>query len=172
MLATPHMITGAAIGKMTRRLWIALPLAFVSHFALDFIPHLDSHGLFGVKGGGPTPAEAGMAALDTVFGIALVMWAVGRQPGRRTMLLAALCAAVIDLADNVPPWGPHFQAWPGTAWLSAFHHGHSHGLAADHWLLGLGTQIAVMVLALWIVLAWKPPGPRFRSFRKPAEYTG
>jgi len=168
MLATPHMITGAAIGKVTRRLWIALPVAFVSHFALDFIPHLDSHGLFGIKGGGPTHAEAAMAILDTVVGIALVLWAVGRQPGRRTMILAALFAAVIDLADNVPPWGPYFQAWPGTAWLSAFHHGHSHGLTAEHWLLGLSTQIAVTAIALWIVLARKSAGRLFHRLARRA----
>ena len=133
MRAASHMVTGAAIGKVTRRLWIALPVAFLSHFVLDFIPHLDSHAMFGVKGGGPTRGEATMAALDALIGIALVIWAVDRQPGRRTMLLAAFLGIVIDLVDNVPPWSHWFRAWPVTSWLSVFHHAHQHNVTPAQW---------------------------------------
>jgi len=154
------MIAGAAIGKATRRLWVGLPVAFLSHFVLDFIPHLDSHAMFGIKGGGVTRGEATMAALDALLGIALVLWAVGRQPRWRAMLMAAFLAIVIDFVDNVPPWSQWFRAWPGTSWLSAFHHAHQHNVTPAQWPLGFGTQIAVTAIAMWLVLAWKPPWAR------------
>lgn len=39
MTATNHMLTGALIAVTVQRPELAIPLAFVSHFALDAIPH-------------------------------------------------------------------------------------------------------------------------------------
>lgn len=39
MTATNHALTGAAIALAVKRPELALPLAFVSHFVLDAIPH-------------------------------------------------------------------------------------------------------------------------------------
>lgn len=41
MLSTPHLLVGAAIVKTIPNPVISLPLAFLSHFALDYIPHWD-----------------------------------------------------------------------------------------------------------------------------------
>src|SRR5947199_309584 len=41
MLATPHLVTGAAIGKVLKRPALAWPVAFASYFLLDHVPHLD-----------------------------------------------------------------------------------------------------------------------------------
>lgn len=41
MLSTPHILVGAAIVKAIPNPVISLPLAFLSHFALDSIPHWD-----------------------------------------------------------------------------------------------------------------------------------
>ena len=60
MTATPHILAGAAIGKVLRRPWLAWPVAFVSHFLLDFTPHLDSHAVYGVEQGGHWPQRRGM----------------------------------------------------------------------------------------------------------------
>ncbi len=73
MTATPHILVGAAIGKVLRRPWLAWPATFVSHFLLDFTPHLDSHGLFGVKHSGPTTPEAALGILDFAFGAWLII---------------------------------------------------------------------------------------------------
>jgi hypothetical protein len=72
MMATPHMMAGAAIGKAVGRPWVALPIAFVSHFLLDAVPHLDSATLYGVKHAGPTVPEAAIAIADFVLGCLLV----------------------------------------------------------------------------------------------------
>jgi hypothetical protein len=144
------MVTGAAIGKSVRPFWLAAVAAFASHFLLDFIPHSDTHSLFGGPGG-VTRAEVIGTLVDVVLGVALVLWATARQPWRRAAIWAAFAAVVIDLVDNVPPWGPHFQTWAGTAWLSAFHHGIQHNLPRAEWPLGIGIQIVFLAAALWVI---------------------
>lgn len=46
MTATNHALAGATIGLFVAQPIIALPLAFISHFVLDLIPHfgLDEYG--------------------------------------------------------------------------------------------------------------------------------
>lgn len=39
MTATNHALTGAAIAMLIKRPELAIPMAFLSHFALDAIPH-------------------------------------------------------------------------------------------------------------------------------------
>lgn len=145
------MLAGAAIGKVLRRPWLAWPAAFLSHFLLDYVPHLDSHALFG-RPTGVTGPEVTMGIIDGVVGIVLVLWLAHGQPARRAMLGAATFAIVMDVFDNALPWGAWFHAWPGTAWLSAFHHGFQHNLTPAQWPLGVLTQGAVMALALWVCL--------------------
>lgn len=40
MMATSHALSGAAIAIAVKEPMLALPLAFVSHFALDILPHI------------------------------------------------------------------------------------------------------------------------------------
>jgi hypothetical protein len=39
MLVTNHVLSGAVIGAATRNPWLAFPLGFASHLALDVAPH-------------------------------------------------------------------------------------------------------------------------------------
>ena len=39
MLTSIHLVTGAAIGKITGNLWISIPISLLSHYLLDIIPH-------------------------------------------------------------------------------------------------------------------------------------
>lgn len=41
MTATNHALTGAVIALAINEPWLAIPLAFLSHFAIDAIPHWD-----------------------------------------------------------------------------------------------------------------------------------
>jgi hypothetical protein len=45
MLLTPHVAAGLAIGAAVPDPRVAVPLAFVSHFVLDAVPHWDDIGL-------------------------------------------------------------------------------------------------------------------------------
>jgi len=152
MMTIPHMLAGAAIGRTARRPWLAYPAAFASHFLLDYLPHLDTHGLFGVKRGGPTGIEASVGVADFLIGALLVLTLSRRQPDRRVMLGGAFCGALLDIVEYVPPVGPWFKNWAGTAWLARFHHGIQHNLTPSHWLLGFGTQAIVLAISIAICL--------------------
>jgi len=157
MMLTPHLLAGAAIGKAAKRPRLVIPLAFTSHLALDVVPHLDSHGLFGAARCGPTFLEAAVAVADFAIGLVVTLWLVHGTPWRKAATQGAVAGVILDLMDNVPPWGDWFSAWVGTAWLSSFHHGIQPRTTADQWLIGLGTQAAV--IALCGAFLRYPPGP-------------
>jgi hypothetical protein len=161
MLATPHLLTGTAIAAVLRRPLLAWPTAFASHFVLDFVPHLDSHALFGTAQGGPTGPEVAMAVLDTLVGIALVAASISvalrnhdprsASAPRRLMAGGAFFALMIDLMQNIDPWAAWFRQWPGMASLESFHHGFQHNVTPADWPLGFGTQAVVTALALCVI---------------------
>jgi hypothetical protein len=152
MLATPHMLAGAAIGKLLRRPYLALPAAFASHFVLDMVPHSDTYSLFGVHGLPPTHLVIGMAALDAAVGIALVLWLSRGQPNRTVILWAAFFGILTDLLDNVPGVMGVFHQIPGALAFSHFHHGIQHNVPRSEWVLGLGTQVPVVAGAVYVLL--------------------
>jgi hypothetical protein len=43
VLETPHVIVGAAIAARVSNPFLAIPLAFLSHFALELVPHWNPH---------------------------------------------------------------------------------------------------------------------------------
>lgn len=43
MLETPHVAVGAAIAAKIPNPFVAIPLAFISHFVLDKVPHWNPH---------------------------------------------------------------------------------------------------------------------------------
>jgi len=42
MLATPHLLAGAAIGSLVGNLPLVIILSIISHYSFDLLPHLDS----------------------------------------------------------------------------------------------------------------------------------
>ena len=153
MLTIPHLLAGAALGKALRRPWLAWPVAFGSHFLLDYTPHLDSHALFGAGANQITTGEAVSSAVDASLGIGATLALTAGQPARRLMLGGACCAVLMDFLDNIPPWGDWFSDWGPTAAISAFHHRFQHNVTPDQWPLGFGTQLVVIALAVCVLRA-------------------
>ena len=152
MMATPHMMAGATIGRVLRRPWLAWPVAFGSHFLLDATPHVDSHTFYGVETGGPTVPEAAIGIADFVVGAVLICWLVRRHSDRRVVLGGALFGILIDLIEHTPLLGLWLDTWPGTAWIGAFHHGIQPRLTPADWPLGFGTQVIAMAVALYVIV--------------------
>lgn len=148
MQGTPHLLAGAALACALKRPGLALPAAFLSHFLLDLTPHLDAHAVWGIPDGGPTRGEVLAATVDGIVGLTLLAILARGHPTPRLVWLGALSGILIDLLNNIPPWGRWFAAWPGTRPLSDFHHTFQINVTPAQWPLGLGTQALVFALAV------------------------
>jgi len=75
MILSVHFIAGAAITKIIPNKLIAYPLAFLSHFLLDALPHAD-YSLRGISGGWKKKSfylTIGNLILDVVAGIIFII---------------------------------------------------------------------------------------------------
>lgn len=70
MLETPHAILGAAIATKIPNPFIAIPLAFLSHFALEKVPHWNPHiNTETKKFGKPTKQSTLIIAVDVAVAL-------------------------------------------------------------------------------------------------------
>ena len=88
MLVTNHVLSGAVIGAAARNPWLAFPLGFASHLALDAIPHwgkFDSHEHF-----------MRVAVADGLTGLAAMGVATAAaRPEERVAVLAGMAGAAL-----------------------------------------------------------------------------
>jgi len=124
MMAINHALTGAVIGLTVTKPVIAIPLALVSHFVCDALPH------FGVQASGSTWLSskrfARLLVVDMLLCVALV--AVLFATGPAHWLVASICAFVATSPDAFwlpmyirtlkgqkqvvrPNWFMRFAAW-------------------------------------------------------------
>jgi hypothetical protein len=91
MLVTNHVLSGAVIGAVTRRPAAAFALGFVSHFALDAVPHW---GNFGGR-----QQFMRVAVPDGLAGLAVMgaMTALAPRDARVAVLAGMAGAALPDL---------------------------------------------------------------------------
>lgn len=93
MTATNHALTGATIGLLVGNPLIALPLALLSHFVLDALPH------FGIKDPlrSDLPVFTKMLMIDAALCVGIVLALATAQP--HNWLLASLSAFVATAPD-------------------------------------------------------------------------
>ena len=96
MIATNHALVGAIIGISIKKPELALPLAFVSHFVFDAVPH------FGGVNMSPqdwlcSRVFKSMLIIDAILCFALVLFLGINQPNN--WLLASVCAFLATSPD-------------------------------------------------------------------------
>lgn len=94
MTATAHALVSAAIASATGSSQLAIPLAFISHFIMDTVPHWD----FGTNWRSRAKAKTGaIAVADTLIGftLAYLLFQGKVQP---SMLFLSI------VAGNLPDW--------------------------------------------------------------------
>jgi hypothetical protein len=148
MITAPHMLTGAAIGRTFNRWWLVVPLAFGSHFILDYIPHVETAVLFNI--GDKPLLRVSAEAVSISLAVTLTLWVVKNQPQKIAMMVGAITATLIDLLENLPVVGHFMETSDYTSWLYSFHHGFHHSVPHSQWPLGLATQIAVTIFAIYV----------------------
>lgn len=158
MMITCHVLTGAALGRVLRRPWLACPAALASHIALDAIRHADTFQFLSPELQAEGMGRCVLALIDAGLGATLLLWATH---GARDRWLLLACAALALLTDllHLPRIGPWLEHWHVTAgWARAHEYLQSHS-GTRHLLAGLATQAATALGAL-VVLRRVPPPPQ------------
>jgi hypothetical protein len=105
MLETPHVAIGAAIATKIPNPLIAIPLAFVSHFVLERVPHWNPHIVTETKKfGAPTKKSLTIIALDVTLALivgSFIAWRALPDTGHAVTILGASFASVLpDLIES------------------------------------------------------------------------
>ena len=102
MLLTPHTAAGIAIGAAVHNPILAIPLAFLSHFGLDWIPHWDDVGLGDLRHSGRLSRRTlRTIILDMLVSLSLLLyflyWAMPDYGVGMTIIASAFAANLPDL---------------------------------------------------------------------------
>lgn len=94
MTTTNHMLTGAVISVVVTQPILAIPLAVISHFIQDSLPHFGEIGVD--KEGYFSPLKRTVIIVDILLSIIVLSWLLMHQPW-----LAAVCAVAAVSPDFV-----------------------------------------------------------------------
>ncbi|MCX6704414.1 MAG: hypothetical protein NTZ07_03120 [Candidatus Woesebacteria bacterium] len=117
MLETPHVFIGAAIAAKIPNPFIAIPLAFASHFVMEMVPHWNPHlNSETEKYGAPTRRSTVITAIDSTLALAsgsFMAYQALPNVGHAVLILACSFAAVLpDVME-----GPYFFLRLRTTWI-------------------------------------------------------
>ena len=99
MTGTNHMVTGALIGSAVSAPELALPLAFVSHFMLDILPHYGDDSISWAS-----KRYKIVIGMDTAIAVSFSFLIIVAHPARWPfMLLGGILAMAPDLM-----WLPNY----------------------------------------------------------------
>ena len=137
MTAPNHALTGALIGLTVQEPWLAAPLAFLSHFVCDAIPHYDPPG-------GTNQERLGSRRfireliISAFICLGIVAWLFIVHP--RNWFLACACAFLAASPDLF--WMPRFihrlrtgKDRPPHGWFLRFHSWIQWRTGPDLWWL-------------------------------------
>ncbi len=108
MLETPHVIVGATIATKVVHPALAIPLSFLSHFALERVPHWNPHlNSEKKKFGKVTMRSTQIVAADTILALTLGSYIAWRALPNTTLALTILASSFFaSLPDIIE--GPYF----------------------------------------------------------------
>ena len=138
MFATTHVLTGAAIGRRIQRPAPAFVVGFVSHIAMDALPHW---GL-GDRSASGRHRFLRIAAVDGLLlsSLLAVLWRQGRTGGE---LAGAVGALLLDLDKPAELLGVT-RLWP-----DPLHHAHVDiqiWEAPNRWWVDVGCAVAAVAV--------------------------
>lgn len=152
MLELPHVLVGAAIATTIPDPGLALPLALVSHFATDYVPHWNPHINTELKTRGRISLSSklilvGDSASALIVGTMIAYRSLPNWTGFFTVLLACFFAVLPDVIE-IPYY---FLGLKKISWLNRlinFQRSHQWNVPM-FW--GILIQIGVCLFALQII---------------------
>jgi len=149
MLETPHVIVGAAIATKIPNPWISIPLVFLSHLAIETVPHWNPHlNTEMAKHGHVTKKSTVIVAVDaTIALISGLVIANQVMPNVNHAITIIACCFVAALPDFVE--GPYFflnMRWNWVQKWMAF----QKSIQTDTGVFwGLLTQVLIILASIW-----------------------
>lgn len=108
MLETPHVIVGAAIATKVANPALALPLAFMSHFVLDKIPHWNPHLNTEFKNGNRvTNRSRNIVIIDVAVSLVAGIFIASQVLPNTNHFLTIIAASFFSVLPDVIE-GPYF----------------------------------------------------------------
>ncbi len=159
MLATPHMLAGAAVGILSNNPTLAFFAGTGTHIVLDMVPSLRTHadsGAFEQDLRRKRTKMFAIIALDLIIGISILLilfWKVSWQTSFLAFL-GALGGTIIDIVDL--GLGAIFLKKLRNTFLGKklhlFHEKiHLCRVGKEKWLLGTLTQVIVIVISIIVI---------------------
>jgi len=153
MLELPHVAVGVVIATKIPDPIIALPLALMSHFAFDFLPHWNPSLYTEFKKFGKPRLSSNLVILaDTTAALILGFWVAASSGSNPTRFLTIILAAFLAVAPDVIE-GFYFYLGAKSRLLEKlvkFQHDHQTNAPI---LPGLLTQAAVLIICLYLILS-------------------
>ena len=146
MTASNHAITGAVIAVVIKQPVMALPIAFLSHFVLDALPHFGSHEDDIPKRNASWLFRA-VVSVD-VIGFLFLLICIP-DLAKQNVLPATVLWSMLAAASPDINWIWQFvqairtKKWPASNWYSCFHQ-------AIQWF---EKPIGLLVELLWFIAA-------------------
>ena len=154
MLETPHVAVGAAIASKIPNPFIAIPLAFASHFLLDKTLHWNPHTYTETqKYGKPTKKTTMIATVDAVLALAVgSAIAASKLPDVNHSLVIFFASFASVLPDVIKSPFYYFNRHSGIIkkWVDLER---KIQVETQNPVLGLTIQFIVIVVAFWWISA-------------------
>lgn len=127
MTATAHSLIGASIARLSPNPYLSIPLAILSNFLMDFIPHWDTGTNWRHR---PKMLTALFTSIDVALGILVAFLIFGKKTNPFYLLILVFAATLPDYLEapylflgwNFPPFSwfyrlqSKFHAKNGLPW--------------------------------------------------------
>ncbi len=153
MLETPHVAVGAAIAVAIPNPFIAIPLAFASHFILDMTPHWNPHSYTEVQKYGQISINTKTLALIDVglaltTGFFIASHVLPSQSHFITIILASFAAVLPDVSKS-----PYFLLGMRDGIIKKWVDFERSLQVETTFAVGMTVQLLIIAASLWFSLA-------------------
>jgi len=153
MLALNHTLVGAAIGSQIDNIPAVIGLAVVSHFVLDFLPHVDQGSEFSREELKPT-FKYFLAAIDIFASFLIIILILMARPGLNSIpvITGAITGLLIDLIFNVPFWESWVKKVRPLSYIYYFHNKIQEPLKKYQYSIGIPLQLIIIFTSIWFLI--------------------
>jgi len=149
MLETPHVVLGAAIATKIPNPYIAIPLAFASHFILERVPHWNPHLNTEIKKHGKVTKQSTIiVAIDVLLslflGTFIAIQVLPNSPHFWTIMVASFAAVLPDVME-----GPYFFLGIKSNFIIKWIKFQKILQNDADIVLGLSTQVVTLIATFW-----------------------